>query len=69
MVILVSKILKWREADKAYTEYSAGLTISQIGTRKNIRRVSENLKNKKGDSLGVEAKESPKQKKLSDFFF
>ncbi|EXH07022.1 hypothetical protein J641_3768 [Acinetobacter baumannii 1188188] len=36
LVILVSKILKWHEADRACTEYSAGLTISQNSTRKNI---------------------------------
>ncbi|EXF00138.1 hypothetical protein J604_0705 [Acinetobacter sp. 694762] len=36
LVILVSKILKWHKADKAYAEYSAGLTISQNNTRKNI---------------------------------
>ncbi|EXA90202.1 hypothetical protein J610_2247 [Acinetobacter sp. 723929] len=36
LVILISKILKWHEADKVCTEFSAGLTISQILIRKNI---------------------------------
>ncbi|RQL74142.1 hypothetical protein BJI55_00480 [Acinetobacter pittii] len=62
MVILISKILKWHEADKVCTEFSAGLTISQILIRKKYLNEIQKIENKKGDSLGWKPKNLQKAK-------